>query len=313
MFVNRAKLEMETKRFCENCGAPLPSDAIFCSTCGAKASVEVKDDEAISSMSPRNLRSLMFFVWLAVGLNFFACLIGFSDVSEYYTVGRFGLFLFDVGYLAIAAWLAFRLSEGLNWARVTFVADSALSCFVGALGASGNKFAYYVSLIAVVVNLICAGVMLFERSVSSCFRKIRNGVKCACVYWCVNIGFVVFFCIYGGIYQGLNERSYFDDCVAAAREGSEEARSDLLAYFIENSNVSGSSEEIVRAAEQRVKALERNPIKTKGTHKTSGEKKFWTYLRALIGAVLLVYWLCQEYKEWMREGATDEKGGTSCP
>lgn len=292
---------MKAQWFCGSCGAPLPPNADFCSACGTKVLVEVVDEEPQSVGNPRHLRSLMFFIWLAIGVNLLVAIAGLFDVREYYSLGRFGGFLIAAGDFALSIWLAFCIAEGRNWARVTFVILAILSCLTGAIGTSGNKYVYYTALIPVVVNLVCAGIMCFEKSVSKCFRKDRKGMKHACAYWGVGIGFILFLGGYSLIYQSENEDAYFEDCLAAARAGSEDARSDLLDYLVENSDVEGSDEEIGQAAEEQFKVLcpERNTSKANTASKSFG----WRNIRPR--HFIILFWIVvgigKLYEKWMKK------------
>lgn len=206
--------------------------------------MEAEDDEQTHVGNMRHLKSLTFFIFLAIGTCFLAALIGFFDVRVYYTFGRFGLFLIATGSLALNVWLALRISEGMNWARVTFVVISVLSCFAVASGSLENEYAYYATLIAAVLNLICAGGMFLLRSVSACFRETRNGIKCAIIYLCSHIGFVAVVAAHTLIYQSANKAAYFNDWVAAVREGSQKARSRMIAYVADGVGIQKATEQV---------------------------------------------------------------------
>lgn len=253
-------------KFCNKCGASLLPGAKFCGECGIIVESEcgnVKVDEATEADNipveklPARFETLMKAIWMAIGLNALSLVISLFDVRQYYSLGRFGVFLLCGGGVALSIWLALAIVQRKNWARVTFIIGVLAGCMLQYkfFSGDGNGYCIFLDCIALAIDLFCV-VLLLTNKISRCFIKVNDGVKRAVIFWGVLVAQLVLSCGYGLYYEFSNEDEFISNCAEAAARGSKEAYQTLINYAEQNKEISRSD----------IDAVVESKRKNDGTH-----------------------------------------------
>jgi len=310
---------MSERFVCDKCGEELLPEAKFCGKCGSKVDripLGTVDEQTqanqgvgntcVAKAVPKNFESVIAAIWVTIGLKVLSGIIGLFDVRVYYFLGRFGHIVDSAVSVAFVVWLAQKIAERKNWARVTYIAFSLLFCVLSIFGLAAaednNGFCLLIDLIALVITLYCIVQLLNER-MASCFAKAADGVTRALVFWGVLIAYIVFIAVYMGNHQ--EKSGYLDDCVEAALRGSDEAYKALITFAFEHSEYYGSEGEKWDAAVQGVDAVlaqaasagSHAPVKRDPPKKSSG-KIDW---RAIFKSVFVLFAVGRVFKDKLRE------------
>ena len=272
---------METKnppKFCSQCGNKLPSNAAFCPNCGTKiggspasadsqATAAAQDKDREMSVNNKKdvaltMKLLVYLLWGGVGTSILSLLVGTFDIRECYDDGRIGYFILTGGGVALDAWLAFAISRGKNWARVSSVALLVFAWMIIVLAGGPSVFltreataVVFLDSVSSVVEIVCAILCLTKPVRSFCKKEIlSDSMRSANRYLCALFWFCsIAWYIASGVYTSMRVGSgqWIEDCKAAAIEGSMSAREALIDKLTEEYSDGFSDDEEIEGARDK--------------------------------------------------------------
>lgn len=260
--------DMQESKFCGGCGVELPLEADFCPQCGRKSnpkSEQTIDEKATDGThkgkpsvkelwkNSGKLTKLLSLLWISAIVSAISTLLGCLDVKEYYALGCFGTFIFNVFFLAIDIWLYVAMMHRKSWARKTFVVLTIINVAMTLLSGFDMSFIMLsLTLISMAIQIYCV-YLCFDKEVVAAYKidseaqgllAVVNRHQCT-AYILTLIGCAIINSVCVSMRYG--SKAWGEDCTAALLAGSSNAKEDMINHLAEACEAEGYDDAYDRA------------------------------------------------------------------
>jgi RNA polymerase subunit RPABC4/transcription elongation factor Spt4 len=113
-------IDVNAEIVCSNCGEIVPSHKGYCIECGAVLESSENNKKNHNSLQkPISIVMAVNLLWISLGLGLLKLIIDYSNLSSMASTQFINIIIF-LSFVLLAIFI-FNISEGKNWARMTFL------------------------------------------------------------------------------------------------------------------------------------------------------------------------------------------------